>query len=94
MLHASNESWSRRQGAVYLQGEAATFALFRKDTYGCRGALQEKKADRDPYANGTPDSSTCPALKPFLSGPCMTSAYRGALPWQQQRTPRDKLQPR
>ena len=77
-----------------MQGEAATVALFKKDAYGCQGELHAKKAARDPYQNGTPDASTCPALQPFLSGPCRTTAYSGPLPWRSaRRGPRSKVQP-
>lgn len=65
------------------QGEARTVAAFRHDPYGCRGELREKKAQRDPFAQGPYSAEHCPAMAPLLSC-CSTVVYAGKplLPWE------------
>ena len=55
---------------------------FKRDLYACKGELARKKAARDPFAMGVPTPRRCPALKPFMSGICMTKPYKGPLPWR------------
>lgn len=73
-----------------LQGEAQTLEAFKKDPYACRGPLREKRAVRDPFSNGTPASTTCPKLTPFLNGKCTTTLYKGGLPWSKRKSLRGK----
>lgn len=46
---------------------------------------------RDPFSNGTPASSTCPKLTPFLNGKCTTRLYQGKLPWNKRESLRDTM---
>ena len=62
-------------------GEAATAEAFEKDPYGCNSSfLAEKRASRDPFADGGYSGDRCPALAGLLAH-CGPEIYTGPLPW-------------
>ena len=63
-----------------MQGEAKTLAAFEADPYGCAGELAEKRAARDPFADGGYAAGRCPALGALLEY-CGPQIFGGALPW-------------
>ena len=68
-----------------LQGEHKALEAFRKDPFGCRGALLSKKEDRDPFAVGPYFGNRCPDMESLLSH-CESIKQRGHkasmhLPW-------------
>ena len=68
-----------------LQNEDQVVEAFRKDPFGCEGALLQKKEDRDPFAVGPYSSDRCPDMEQLLTH-CQNAAYTGQtyhaqLPW-------------
>lgn len=70
-----------------LQGEHKALEAFRKDPFGCQGALLSKKEDRDPFAVGPYFGNRCPDMESLLSH-CESIKHRRRkasvhLPWLQ-----------
>ena len=79
MFTCHNQQWA------VVQGEQKALEAFRKDPFGCRGALLSKKEDRDPFAVGPYFGNRCPAMESLLSH-CEGTKQRGHtasihLPW-------------
>ena len=66
-------------------GEESTAAAFENDPYGCRGSLAEKRAKRDPFADGGYSGERCPALASLLKH-CGPEIFNGVLPWDGSST--------
>lgn len=63
-------------------GEAATASAFELDPYGCHPPLSEKRASRDPFADGGYAGERCPEMAELLAW-CGPGVYAGPLPWDQ-----------
>lgn len=61
-------------------GEETTAAAFEKDPYGCAGELAEKRAKRDPFADGGYAGERCPAMASLLKH-CGPGIFDGPLAW-------------
>lgn len=68
-----------------VAGEERTRALFEGDPYGCRGELQEKRMERDPWSIGGYSAERCPAMAPLLDMCAKEDSHRlldgVRLPW-------------
>ncbi|KAL3133786.1 hypothetical protein ABBQ32_008266 [Trebouxia sp. C0010 RCD-2024] len=49
------------------EGEHKALEAFRKDPFGCQGALLSKREDRDPFAVGPYFGNRCPDMESLLS---------------------------
>jgi len=65
---------------VYEAEKRNSLVHFKKDPYGCFGALAQKKAARNPFRKQIPYPKGCPAMQPIFEY-CGESLYEGPLPW-------------
>jgi len=55
---------------------------FQNDPFGCKGVLQKKKIDRNPFKRIHPYSNSCPELKEILDY-CINNKITKEIQWDE-----------